>query len=753
MSVKLEAALAYSRMHWRIFPCHSVINGVCTCGKTHPDGKGIGKHPRTKGGFKDATDDEATIRRWWTRWPDANIALATGSGLAVFDIDGDQGAQEFKALVQAHETVPDTLVAQTGRGFHLIFATRSGSPEVRSSARGSVHVRGEGGYIILPPSDHVSGRKYKWIKKIRIATLPDWLKQWSQGYEIVHKTSEGFPNLGSLPTYLLLPDQRDISQTASEALRPTWNPAEQSRLISALSSIDVKSCGYEDYLRIGFAIHSLGWDRFDGTSIAFDIWDEWCAQSEHYNKAGLEAKWKNFDRTARGDINIGTLYHIAQQRGWTGGAPFPGGVAPPTLASPDHLPGNGHFNGYANGINALPAAFGGLRPIHFPDITEDGKPRVTCTNAGVAVTALQIECCKDLFHEKLLVDGQLINQWSGEMSDDVIQMIRKVIRARYGFDPNEKNVRDACTQLCLENQFDPVLDYLDELQWDGQPRLDTWLTRYMGAPDSELTRAIGRLSLIAAVRRARHPGTKFDQIIVLEGTEGRGKSTAIEILAGKENFSEQKILGLHDREQQEAMTGVWLYEIADLTGMRKADIESVKAFASRKVDRARPAYGHYRVDRPRRTVFFATTNDDQYLQSQSGNRRFWPVMTGRIDLESLARDRDQLWAEAASLEARGYLIGLPENLWAAAGDEQNQRLESDEWTGAIHNYLNMPDRIRDDVTIMEVLANNQYLQIEAGRVGRGEQMRAGNILRRMGFLRYRRRLAGHALEWRYRRPD
>ncbi len=284
------------------------------------------------------------------------------------------------------------------------------------------------------------------------------------------------------------------------------------------------------------------------------------------------------DRTARGDINIGTLYHLAKERGWNGGAPDPSSPSGFAGRSPTPKPLNGHING----STALPAAFLNAfqGAIHFPDITEDGKPRVTCTNAGVAVTALQIECCKDLFHEKLLVDGQLINQWSGEMSDDVIQIIRKVIRARYGFDPNEKNVRDACTQLCLENQFDPVLDYLDELQWDGQPRLDTWLTRYMGAASSELTQAIGRLSLIAAVRRARRPGTKFDQIIVLEGTEGRGKSSAIEILAGKENFSDQKILGLHDREQQEAMTGVWLYEIADLTGMRKADIESVKAFAS-----------------------------------------------------------------------------------------------------------------------------------------------------------------------------
>jgi Virulence-associated protein E/Bifunctional DNA primase/polymerase, N-terminal/Primase C terminal 2 (PriCT-2) len=744
VNVKLEAALAYSRMHWRIFPCHSIVEGRCSCGKA--DCGSPGKHPRTRGGFKDATDDLVQLTRWWTKWPDANIALATGSGLVVFDIDGEAGRHEFKELVKTHGASPATLTSKTGRGAHLVYHTRPDSPEVRSSARDSVHVRGEGGYVILPPSNHISGNEYKWIAKHPIALLPEWMRQWSQGYDIARSnagvvTTDDFRNLGPIPEFLrqtILSNQRDITKSAQEALKTVWSPAEQSRLISALSAIDVKACGYEDYLRIGFALHSLGWDRSDGTSIAFDIWDEWCAQSEHYNQAGLEAKWKNFDRTARGDVNIGTLYHLAQQRGWNGGAP-----------DPTPKPPNG-----VNGFHALPAAFlNAPQAIHFPDVTEDGKPKVTCTNAGVAVTALGIHCRKDTFHEKMLVAGEPINQWSGDLSDEVIQMIRKVIRYKYGFDPKVENTRDACVQLCLQNQFNPVTDYLKALQWDGQPRLDTWMTSYMGAADSELTRAIGRLSLIAAVRRARYPGTKFDQIIVLEGTEGRGKSSAIEILAGKENFSDQKILGLSDKEQQEAISGIWLYEIAELTGMRRADTDHVKAFASRTVDRARPAYGRMRVDRPRCAICFASTNDDEYLKSETGNRRFWPVGTGRIDLDALRRDRDQLWAEAATCETRGDSIGLPERLWKAAGEEQSQRLESDEWAEAIHNYLNMPDKIKYDISVLDVLAGNQFLQIEASRIGRAEQMRAGNILRRMGFLKYRKRLAGNVLQWRYRRPD
>ena len=167
-------------MHWRIFPCHSIVQTgggpACSCGKK--DCGSPGKHPRTRGGFKDASDDPAQIRRWWLKWPEANIALATGSGLAAIDIDGEEGFREFQELVAAQEPLPPTLVAQTGRGAHLIFATRPNSSEVRSSARGHVHTRGEGGYIIVAPSNHISGNTYRWIKQNPIAVLPEWLRKW-----------------------------------------------------------------------------------------------------------------------------------------------------------------------------------------------------------------------------------------------------------------------------------------------------------------------------------------------------------------------------------------------------------------------------------------------------------------------------------------------------------------------------------------------------------------------------------------------
>lgn len=746
----LEAALAYGRMGWRIFPTHGAVESpdgrlVCTCKKSNC--LSPAKHPRTKNGFRDATNDPEQIRKWFARWPDSNIGIATGSGLVVIDIDGAAGAAEFKELVAAHGPPPATLVSQTGNGLHAIYQLRADSPEVRSSARGKVHIRGEGGFIIGPPSRHITGRTYQWIRKNPIAILPDWLRQWSQGYDIANKSGSRALSdvLGPVPAYLSGQNVRDISAQAAESLKAVYSPSEHARVASALQSIPVKGSNYDDFLRVGMALKELDWQRSDGTDIGYELWDAWCSQSEHHNPAGLEFKWNSFRRNG---VSVGSVFHMARSHGWTGGAPEP-------LASPPVSEAFKGLNGSANGAHALPAAFLAATQgaIIWPDVNEQGLPKSTCTNTTVAVQHLGIDCRKDVFHEKMMVAGEPINAWAGELSDDVVQMLRKTIRYKFGFDPKVENTRDACTQLCLARQFNPVCDYLDSLRWDGCPRLDTWLSRYMGAPDTELNRAIGALVLIAAARRARDPGIKFDEIVVFESVEGRGKSTAIEILAGAENFSDQNILGMSGKEQQEAMTGIWLYEIADLTGMKKTDVEHIKSFASRKVDRARPAYGRYRVDRKRSTVFFATTNDDEYLQSQTGNRRFWPVITGRIDLEALRADRDQLWAEAALRESKGESIRLPERLWAAAGDEQNQRTESDQWSAAIHNYLNMPDKIKNDVSITDALVDNQFLQIESGRVGRREQMRAGAILRRLGFTKYRKRLSGNAFEYRYRRPD
>jgi predicted P-loop ATPase len=377
---------------------------------------------------------------------------------------------------------------------------------------------------------------------------------------------------------------------------------------------------------------------------------------------------------------------------------------------------------------------GTVKSPKWADITDEGDPKRTYRNSRAAITALGIACSYDEFHDRMLVAGHPINEWAGELSDAVNVMLRQVIIEQFGFDPGKDNVADATTELCLENRFDPTRDYLDGLVWDGTARLDNWLTTYLGAEDNNFNNAIGRLTLIAGVRRVKEPGCKFDYILTLEGPEGTKKSTSIVTLAGIENFSDQTILTASDKEQQELVSGVWLYEIADLAGMRRADVEKIKAFASRTHDRARPAYGRRRVDAPRRCVFFATTNEDEYLQSPTGNRRFWPVKTGTINIEALRRDRDQLWAEAARIEAKGEPLILPQNLWSEASSAQDERRQHDPWDDTLTDIKGhlctdtgqAEERIRSDELF-------KYLDIPTSKATNADALRLKRAMRRLGW--------------------
>jgi predicted P-loop ATPase len=214
----------------------------------------------------------------------------------------------------------------------------------------------------------------------------------------------------------------------------------------------------------------------------------------------------------------------------------------------------------------------------------------------------------------------------------------------------------------------------------------------LGCKDTKLTKAVGRKTLIAAVHRARVPGCKYDVITTLEGDEGEGKSTVPRIFAGDDFFSDQSILGARDKEVQENLRGVWMHEIADLSGMKKTDADHVKAFSSRQWDKARPAYGHTLEKVPRRGIEWATTNDDVYLQSYNGNRRFAPLVVGKIDLEGLRRDRLQLLGEAAHYESEGESVVIDEELWPDAKAEQEKRRVRHPWEDILSN---IPDTINE----------------------------------------------------------
>jgi predicted P-loop ATPase len=324
----------------------------------------------------------------------------------------------------------------------------------------------------------------------------------------------------------------------------------------------------------------------------------------------------------------------------------------------------------------------------------NGKPVPSMHNARLAITALGIDCSRDTFHNKTLFGYREetfkheLQSILGEVSDDGIVALRQMMSERFGFDMEDKATRDAVKSLALENCFNPVCDLIDraEADWDGVERLDSMAVDFLNCEGTEINSAFMRKTMIALVKRAREPGCKFDTITVLESPEGFNKSTAWRVLAGDENYSDERILGLSAREAQEQLSEVWIHENADLAGLKKTDVESVKAYASRAVDIARAAFGHFVQKKPRHSIETGTTNSSEYLQSQTGNRRFWPMtVLQSIDIAKLAEYRLQLIGEAAKYQSAGESVVLDEALWGDAGIEQEQRRTKDPWEGMLEH--------------------------------------------------------------------
>ena len=210
----------------------------------------------------------------------------------------------------------------------------------------------------------------------------------------------------------------------------------------------------------------------------------------------------------------------------------------------------------------------------------------------------------------------------------------------------------------------PVRERLNGLKWDGTARLDSWLTDYLGVEpatgyDAEKSQAhrytseVGLRWLISAVARVYQPGCKADHCLILEGPQGVGKSTAAATLALEDAWFADEIADLGTKDSAQDLRGKWIIELGELSALKRGEIERVKAFMSRKVDHYRPSYGRRSQDFPRQCVFIGITNADAYLGDETGGRRFWPVKVGKIDLEKLKADREQLWAEAVAAYRAG----------------------------------------------------------------------------------------------------
>jgi predicted P-loop ATPase len=338
----------------------------------------------------------------------------------------------------------------------------------------------------------------------------------------------------------------------------------------------------------------------------------------------------------------------------------------------------------------------------------------------------------------------------GEWSDQEDRLLADWLQHQ-GIAVSTEIAGQAVQAVAHDQTFHPVREYLEGLRWDGTRRIDGWLNLYLGAEPGDYTVSVGERYLRSAVARIMQPGCKADCCLILEGEQGLRKSTALKIL-GSPWFSDE-IADLGSKDAALQTRGVWLIEIQELESMTRPDIGRVKGFMSRAVDRFRPPYGRHLIESPRQCVFAGSVNHGEYLRDETGGRRFWPVACTRILVDELARDRDQLWAEAVA----SYRAGAPwwldtKELVRLAEDEQAQRQEEGVWDALIYTWLD--GRLAggfDSVSVPEVL--DLCLKKKASEWNIGDKMRVGGSLKRAGWIRFRLRpQAGFGLEWRYKPP-
>jgi predicted P-loop ATPase len=369
-------------------------------------------------------------------------------------------------------------------------------------------------------------------------------------------------------------------------------------------------------------------------------------------------------------------------------------------------------------------------------ISENGKALPIVTNALVALR--RDPAIRDAFAFDEMQRTPMLMHAIGDaltpfehrpLTDDditvVTEFLQKAGLSRIGRD----NVRDAVNARARENGFHPVRDWLQSLVWDGQKRVDVWMTTKLGAELTPYTQAVGQMFLISLVARIFEPGCKVDYMPVLEGQQGAMKSAAVAVLGG--NYFSDCLPEIGEgKDVSQHLRGKWVIEIGEMHAMSRAESAQLKAFITRQVERYRPSFGRYEVIEPRQCVFIGTTNKETYLKDETGGRRFWPVKVGDIDINGLAEDRDQIFAEAVHLYHEGT-AWWPDRAFELQHikPEQEARYDADCWEDLIENYLANASK----VTVGQVA--KEAIGMEAAKIGTADQRRITAVMDRVGWKR------------------
>lgn len=710
-----NAAEDYAARGWFIFPC-----------------KPGQKIPATANGFKAATNNRVKVARWWSDsrdWWHRNIAVVTckESDLVGIDCDvdkmtGELGEDSLADLIKEFGPLPPHPIQITPSGgeHHLFrWPADGGDFPRRIRIRPGLDLLGAretkqgpmAGYMLLAPSETPAGR-YRWKdglspKDVAIPHPPQWLVNLNREYKQEYEHPEGY-----------VPQKPVRSAETTNYGRTVL--AEECSKISSASPGSQDDTLIRSATRIGSVAHGGQIDVQEAMQAVI------AAGMQMTNQQGRE-RWTQEDIRKKAARAFAFAARDPYQKK-EGQREIQQSRPQPTLAVDNTNPEAGSpqqpARNWRDGHRWALTSEGTLHTtaIHNALLTLRHHPDIKGCFAQNDFTG-QIEVLKPLPtetrkrpHPRELEDNDetAVSGWLN------LQGLRTAISVN-------KSVIHA---IAAENRHDPLMDYLNTIQWDGDHRLDTWLIDYCGSPQTDYHRIIGRKYLISAAARGLRPGCKVDTMLILEGAQGVGKSTLAATLAGPQWFTDQ-VGDVTSKDASERLSGAWIVEVAEMDKFSRAEANAVKEFLSRTDDRYRPAYARNVVRRLRRCVFMGTINPDGtgYLRDTTGNRRFWPVACGRIDLEGIARHRDQLWAEAV------FALKEGEEWWISDADadlvsqEQEDRRDDDLWEPEVRKWLDgweTPEYFTSAQVLKDCLGIQPAMQKHA------EKIRIAKLLRYLG---------------------
>ena len=661
--------------------------------------------------------------------------------LALFDLDSHKGAtpwpemqavglQLFEALENAG-CYPLAFRSSGGKGIHIyvFWGEPQDAYSVRQYMRGILAACGyadgckgvaDKQIEVFPKQDSVPAEGFGSMFILPLAGASEPLEPMSgldpMGREYITQMAVR----DSLPVPILLKPERP-------ARAPGDMPADLKTLVDALAAIPNagdQELDYDTWLAVCMAIHAEN-DGPDGLSLAH----EFSARSSKYAAETLEYKWASFTAVKTGGVTVGTVYKLARAAGWQEDASDDFEALPPAVAG---APGQCI-------TGTCPATLADDVPLPSFERNKHGVILATPGNLEMALgrpdfTGHQVAF--DDFRAALMISPPgTVDQWR-EFADADYQSLR-IDLARRSFEqvPHEA-IRLAVQHHAHSCRIDSAILWLRSLKWDGVPRVNNFFTTYFNSEDSEYATAVSRYVWTASAGRVLVPGIQADMMAVLISGQGTGKTSSVSAMAPHIDHFCELSFDERDDNQSRKMRGKLIAEVAEMKGLQGRDEDAIKTFISRRVEEWTPKYKEFAIKFPRRLQLIGTINHEEFLSDITGNRRFCPLRVGEADPDRIARDRDQLWAEGATIfESLGNVdFAAAERL---AAERHAGHMIRDEWESRVAAWLiaeeldGVCNGDRPDLQILHVAV--EALCVPLAQCDKRVANRIGKILHVLGY--------------------